>query len=180
MTASLFDATVWCGMLAAVVAALASIVFLRTRDFFYDSLALAVTEIGLVLLAVGIVAGSAAGHAASGLWWTWNARITAALVCFLLYAPYLMLRSAVEEPSRRASSAAIVSVLACFDIPVIVLAVGWWRARHVAVPDGMSPAALWLIVLVGVVGAAFSWMRLRKEQARRAADAARRGSQEIG
>ena len=53
MLASVFDASVWTALAAAAVAAAASILFLRTRDFFYDALALAVTEIGLLLLAVG-------------------------------------------------------------------------------------------------------------------------------
>ena len=180
MLAGLFDASVWCCLVAAAVAAVASILFLRTRNFFYDSLALAVTEIGLILLALGILTGAAAGHSATGLWWTWNTRLTAALVCFLLYAPYLMLRNAVEEPSRRAASAAIVAIFAFFDIPVIVLAVGWWRARHVTLPSGMATPAAWNVVLVALVCCTLSWMRLRKEQARRAADAARRTSQEIG
>jgi ABC-type transport system involved in cytochrome c biogenesis permease subunit len=74
MLASLFDASVWTALAAAAVAAIASILFLRTRNFFYDSLALAATEIGLVLLAAGIVAGSIAGRLAGGFWWTWDAR----------------------------------------------------------------------------------------------------------
>ena len=64
MLASLFDASVWAALVAAVVAAVASILFLRTRNFFYDSLALAATEIGLLLLAGGIVAGVAASRLA--------------------------------------------------------------------------------------------------------------------
>jgi hypothetical protein len=40
------------------VAAVASILFLRTRNFLYDSVALATSEIGLAILAAGIVAGT--------------------------------------------------------------------------------------------------------------------------
>jgi heme exporter protein C len=179
MIASLFDASVWAALLAASVAVVASILFLRTRDFFYDSLALAVTEIGLVLLAAGIVAGAIAGHSAGGLWWTWDARLTAGLLSWLLYAPYLMLRNAIEEPTRRAASAAIISIFAFFDVPAIAVAVHWWLARRTPGTHGLSVAAWWTILPIVLVGAALSWIRLRQEQRRRAMDAERRTAQEI-
>ena len=172
-----FGPSVYTSLLAALVAAVASIFFLRTRNFFYDSLALAATEIGLIVLAAGIIAGAVAGHTAAGFWWTWDARLTAALVCWLLYAPYLMLRHAIEEPTRRAASAAIVSIFACFDVPVIAIAVHWWLARR---GETVALAADWAVMVpVFVVGTAFAWLRLRKEQRRRVADAERRTAQEL-
>jgi heme exporter protein C len=175
MPAALFDASLWAALVAAAVAAGASAIFLRARDFFYDALALAVTEAGLLLLAAGIVAGAVAGHASAGLWWTWDARLTAALVCWLLYAPYLMLRHAIEEPSRRAASAAVESIFAFFDVPIIGIAVHWWLARHTAQASGAG----WYVAPVALLGAALAWIRLRREQRRRAADAERRTAQEI-
>jgi heme exporter protein C len=176
MLSALFDSSVWTALAAAGVAAIASILFLRSRNFLYDSLALATTEIGLVLLAAGIVAGAIAGRLAGGFWWTWDSRLTTALVGVLLYAPYLMLRRAIEEPTRRAASAAVVSIFALFDIPLIALAVNWWLARRtVAAPF----SAGWMILPVAIIGAALAWMRLRQEQQRRAQDAERRTAQEI-
>jgi heme exporter protein C len=176
MLASLFDASVWTGLVAAAVAAIASFLFLRTRDFFYDSLALAVTEIGLVLVAAGLVAGASASRLAGGFWWTWDSRLTSALIGFLLYAPYLMLRQAVEEPTRRASAAAVVAILAVFNVPLMMVAVNWWLAgRTKSVPI----AAGWLIVPMAVLGAVLAWIRLRHEQQRRVQDAERRTNQEI-
>ena len=176
MLSDLFAASVWTSVAAAAVAAIASILFLRTRNFLYDSLALAVTEIGLLLIAAGVVAAAIAGRAGGGLWWTWDARVTTALVGFLLYAPYLMLRRAIEEPTRRAASAAVVSIFAIFDLPIIAIAVNWWLARRAAMPPlGVS----WIIAPLAVLGAALSWVRLRHEQQRRARDAERRVAQEI-
>jgi len=176
MLAALFQASIWAAAAAAVVAVAASILFLRTRNFFHDALALAATEIGLLLLAAGILAGAAAGHAAQGLWWIWDPQLTAALACFLLYAPYLMLRRAIEEPSRRAASAAVASIFACFDVPLIALAVHWWLRSRPAAPGG---AAWPFLAPVALVAATLVAMRLRREQRRRAEDAARRSAQEI-
>ena len=50
------------------------------------------TEVGLAFLAGNLITGSIWGRVAWGIWWTWDARLTSALVCWLLYAGYLMLR----------------------------------------------------------------------------------------
>jgi heme exporter protein C len=176
MLASLFDASVWISLAAALLAAVASIIFLRTRNFLYDALALSATEAGLLLMAGGIVCGAAAGHGRAGLWWTWDARVTTALVGFLLYAPYLMLRRAIEEPTRRASSAAVVSIFAICNLPAIAAAVNWWLSRRTT----SGPIAVsWMILPLAVLGAALTWMRLGQEQRRRARDAERRIAQEM-
>ena len=172
----IFPATICFALLEAAVAMVASILFLRTRNFFYDSLALAATEIGLVILGLGIVAGTIGAHTTE-MWWTWDSRLTAALVCWLLYAPYLMLRNAVEEPTRRAASAAAVSIFAFFDIPVIVLAVDWWLRGH-GTAFRMTPE-WWVFAVLIIVGGVLTMTRLRKEQQRRAQDAERRESQTI-
>lgn len=176
MLGDLFAASVWTSLAAVTVAAVSSIVYLRTRNFLYDSLALAVTEIGLIVLAAGIVAGATASRIGAGLWWTWDARITAALIAFLLYAPYLMLRRAIEEPTRRAASAAVVSIFAIFNLPIIALAVNWWLSRRATtLPLSVS----WIVLPMAILAAALSWIRLRQEQQRRARDAERRTAQEI-
>ena len=60
-----------------------------------------------------------------------------------------MLRNAIEEPSRRASSAAIVSIFAFFDLPVRVLAVHWWLARRATAASGLQPAPWWIVLPCG-------------------------------
>ena len=62
---------------------------------------MAVTEVGLAFLAGNLVTGSIWGRVIWGIWWTWDARLTSALVCWLLYAGYLMLR----QRHRRADAA---------------------------------------------------------------------------
>src|SRR5512143_3171118 len=88
-------------LLGATVALIASVLFLATKNFKYDALAVAVTEVGLAFLAANLVTGSIWGRDIWGIWWTWDARLTSALVCWLLYAGYLMLRRAIEERTQR-------------------------------------------------------------------------------
>src|SRR5271167_3527665 len=57
----------------AMVAFIASALFLITKQFKYDALAVAVTEVGLAFLAGNLITGSIWGRVAWGIWWTWDA-----------------------------------------------------------------------------------------------------------
>jgi heme exporter protein C len=159
--------------LAAATALIASIGFLRTRNFRFDSLARAATETLLAFLAAGIVSGCFVIHSASGRWWTWDARLTAALVCWLLFATCLMLRQAVEEPSRRAAFAAGWTVFACLDVPLVVATAAWWKPGK-ALPIEWTWGRFGLLAAIAVVGGLFTVVRARQEEARRELDSRRR------
>ncbi|MGD0868136.1 MAG: cytochrome c biogenesis protein CcsA [Bryobacteraceae bacterium] len=166
---------------AAVVALVGSVAFLRTRNFLYDALALAATKTGFALLAAALAAGVLWSRTAAGVWWAWDTRLTAALVCGLVYAAYLMLRRAIEEPTERATSAAVVSIFAFLDAPLAAIAIAWWRARRALPPEGGPPPG-WGTLASGNVlamllaGAALTVILLRREERRRAQDAARRAA----
>ncbi len=165
-------------MAAAVVALAGSVVFLRTRNFLYDALALAATKTGFALLAAALAAGVLWSRDAAGVWWTWDTRLTTALVCGLVYAAYLMLRCAIEEPTERATSAAVVSVFAFLDVPLAAISIAGWRARRTlppeSAPPGWSALASWNALAMLLVGAALTVILLRREERRRARDAERR------
>src|SRR5579871_2323393 len=88
------------------VALVASIGFLVTKKYSYDSMAVAAVEVGTMFCALNLITGSIWGREAWGIWWAWDARLTSQLICFLLYAGYLILRPAIEEPTQRATFAA--------------------------------------------------------------------------
>ena len=99
-------------------------------QFQFDALAVAVTEVGLAFLAANLITGSIWGRVIWGIWWTWDARLTSALVCWLLYAGYLMLRRAIEEPTQRATFAAVFSIFCFIDVPIVIFSIKWWRTQH--------------------------------------------------
>jgi heme exporter protein C len=178
---SFFGSGALVAMAAAMVALVASVIFLRTRNFRYDALALAATETGFALLSMALAAGVVWSRTAAGVWWAWDTRLTAALVCGLVYAAYLMLRRAIEEPTERATSAAVVSVFAFLDAPLAVVAIAWWRQRRTLPPEGGAPPgwgapASWNAFAMLVLGAALTVILLRREERRRAQDAERRAA----
>jgi heme exporter protein C len=166
-----------------MVAFLASILFLITKKFQYDALAVAVTEVGLAFLAGNLITGSIWGRVAWGIWWAWDARLTSALVCWLLYAGYLMLRNAIEEPTQRATFAAVFSIFAFLDVPIVIFSIKWWRTQHPqpvfwggggGMPHDWAVVFGWQVLAVMLVGVVFTAVRLRQEEFQREIDSLRR------
>jgi heme exporter protein C len=112
------------------VAGTASAIYLTTKKLRYDGLAAAVTEVSLAFATVVLVTGSIWARIIWGVWWTWDARLTSMFVCWLLYAGYLMLRSAVEEPTQRAKFSAVLSLFAFTDVIIVWKSIEWWRNLH--------------------------------------------------
>jgi len=169
-------------MAAAAVALVASVLFLITRNFKYDALAVAVTEVGLAYLAANLITGSIWGRVAWGIWWTWDARLTSALVCWLLYAGYLMLRRAIEEPTQRATFAAVFSIFAFIDVPIVIFSIKWWRTQHPqpvfwgggSFPRDWTIVMMWNLLALLLLGTVMTMVRLRQEEAQREIDSLRR------
>lgn len=173
----------WTAIVAATVALVTSILFLVTKNFKYDAVAVASTEVGLAFLAVNLVTGSLWGHVIWGIWWTWDWRLTSALVCWLLYAGYLMLRHAVEEPTQRATFAAVFSIFAFLDVPIVVMSIRWFRTQHPSpvflsstgsFPHDWTMALLWNWVALLLIGIVMTVIRLGHEDTQREIDYVRR------
>src|ERR1043166_2272115 len=169
-------------MLCSFVALVASVLFLVTKNFRFDSLAVAVTETGLALLAGNLITGSIWGRVIWGIWWTWDARLTSALLCWLLYAGYLMLRRAIEEPTPRATFSAVFSIFAFLDVPIVIFSIKWWRTQHPqpvfwaggSIPKDWAGLAGWNWLAMILLAIVFTLVRLRQEQWQREIDSLRR------
>ncbi len=167
---------------AAAVALIASVLFLVTKNFLFDALAVAVTEVGLAFLAANLVTGSLWGRVIWGVYWAWDARLTSALVCWLLYAGYLMLRHAIEEPTQRATFAAVFSIFAFIDVPIVIFSIKWWRTQHPqpvfwgggSFPSDWLPYFLLNMLAMLLIGTVFTMTRLRQEESQRELDYLRR------
>ena len=169
-------------MLCSFVALLGSVMFLFTRNFKWDAIAVAVTEVGLAFLAANLVTGSIWARVIWGIWWTWDARLTSALVCWLLYAGYLMLRRSIEEPTQRATFAAVFSIFAFIDVPIVIFSIKWWRTQHPqpvfwgggSIPRDWFVLAGWNWLAMVLLASLMTAVRLRQENCQREIDALRR------
>ena len=111
----------------------ASIAYLATARREWDVLAASAAEIGELFATLVILTGMLWARAAWNTWWTWDPRLTTTLVLWLIYAAYLILRASVEDGVRRARYAAVVGIVGFIDVPVVFMAIRWWRTIHPAV-----------------------------------------------
>ena len=49
---------------------------------------------------------------------------------WLLYIAYLLLRTLIEEPERRALLSALFGIFAFLDVPLVYGSIRWWRTQH--------------------------------------------------
>lgn len=96
----------------------------------WDVLAVSAAEIGIVFCTITLITGSIWGRFAWGVWWTWDPRLTTTLVLWLIYVSYLMLRGLVEEESQRARLSAVFGIIGFIDVPIVFMAIRWWRTVH--------------------------------------------------
>src|SRR5437588_5023388 len=122
--------TAWLAYLAFVVVFLASVGWLWTRRPWFDALAVASAEIGVLFTGLFIVAGSVWAKPTWGVWWTWDPRLTTTAVLFVIYVGYLMLRTIQTDPLARARQSAVVGIVGFVDIPIVNQSVTWWRSLH--------------------------------------------------
>jgi len=108
----------------------ASIAYLRTRAPKWDWLAVSSAELGVPFISVMLITGSIWAHPVWGIWWTWDARLTSTFVLWVLYVCYLILRTLIDDPERRAVVSAVFSIFAAFDVPFVYFSIWFFRTQH--------------------------------------------------
>ncbi len=120
----------WTGFVAFFIVFVASIAYLRKRAPQWDWLAVSAAEIGVAFFTVVLTTGPIWAKPVWGIWWTWDARLTSTFVLWLLYVSYLLLRTLVSEPERRALISAVFGIFAFLDVPLVYLSIWLWRTQH--------------------------------------------------
>ena len=120
----------WLGMLGWGVMTVAALGTLVWRHPLADVAAKAAAPIGAAFTLMCLVTGSLWGRPMWGTYWVWDARLTSVLVLFLLYLGVIALWRTVEDPSRAARAAAILTLVGAIDLPIIKFSVDWWNTLH--------------------------------------------------
>ena len=107
-----------------------SIVYLRSGSTFWDLLAGAAAEIGVVFSAFLVISGALWGRPTWGVYWQWDPRLTSTTVMFLMYLGYLALRRLDLPPDVRSRRAAVLGIVSFANVIVVRYSVQWWRGLH--------------------------------------------------
>jgi heme exporter protein C len=119
----------WMAMFTAVfVSGGASVMVLATRSRRADAVAVASAELVVVFGLIGLLTGPLWGIKAWGVWWSWDPRGTSALVLWLVFQSYLLLRRFGGPGSERLAAA--VALFGMCNVPFVYWSVNLWRTLH--------------------------------------------------
>jgi len=131
----------WVGMLGFLVAAIAGIAYLRTKDSKWDIVEVSAVEIGMVFALINVITGSIWARPIWNTWWTWDPRLTTATIMLLIYAAYLLLRAGIEDPNRRARFGAVYAIIGFLSVPLTFFSARLYRTIHPVVIGTNQPGA---------------------------------------
>jgi heme exporter protein C len=120
----------WIAYLAFFFVFVFSIRYLIGRKIDDDIRAHACAEVGVVFCTLVLITGPIWARPVWGVWWTWDARLTTALVLWMIYVGYLMLRAYMTDPDQRARFSAVLGIVGFLDVPIVHMSVRWWRTLH--------------------------------------------------
>ncbi len=166
------------------VALVASGLYLATGALKYDAFAAGVTEVAVAFASVNLATGMIWARYAWGIWWAWDARLTSMLACWLIYAGYLILRRAIDEPTQRARLSAFLSIFGCVDVGFVYKSIEWFRTQHPApvlsirqgggMGPGMESPIYWNWLAMLCIASLLVIVRMRQEDVSREIDSLRR------
>ena len=120
----------WLSMMCYAVMAIAALGTLVWRHPLADVALKSAAPIGATFTALALVTGSLWGKPMWGTWWVWAARLTSVFVLFIMYLGIIALTRALDDPSRSARAAAIITLVGAINLPIIKFSVEWWNTLH--------------------------------------------------
>jgi len=113
---------------SAIVSGVASAGYLKTRRGGWDDVAAASAWLTVVFGAITLTTGPIWARPAWGVWWTWEARLTTALLLWLIFVAYGIVRRFGGPGSDRL--AAGLAVFGSINVPLVYYSVNVWRTMH--------------------------------------------------
>jgi heme exporter protein C len=143
----------WLSMMIYTVMAISALGTLVWRHPLADVALRSAAPIGATFTVLALFTGSIWGKPMWGTWWVWDARLTSVFILFLIYLGLVALTRALDDPSRSARMAAVMTLVGFTIIPIIKFSVDWWNTLHqpasVLRLDGptMDAAYLWPLLI---------------------------------
>ncbi len=92
-----------------------------------DHYAVAGAELAVVFGLIVLITGPLWARKAWGVWWEWDVKLTLALVVWLIFVAYLLLRRYGGPGSEKL--AAGVGMFGVANMPFVYWSVNWWRTH---------------------------------------------------
>ncbi len=153
----------WWAFVSFFFAALFGGFYLFKKEQCFNILSHANAEVGFLLATLTLITGSLWGKHSWGVWWTWDPKLTTALILWFIFASYLIVRSMPMPKEQKNNICAVIAIIGFLDVPLVFLATRLWRSIHPAVfhsgGTGLEPEMVHTIVFC-VLSFVFLWFWL--------------------
>lgn len=119
-----------CALLCFTVVLVGGIAYLAGKKLFWDHLAAASAEVGLVCATVLNLTGSVFSREQWGVWWTPDPRLITSAILWFLYVAYLILRASITSTRRKAQICAVFGIVAFLDVPMVYISARFLKGMH--------------------------------------------------
>lgn len=113
---------------SSIVCGLASVLYLARRRPGADYVALAAAELVVVFGLIMLITGPLWARKAWGVWWAWEPRLVMALVMWMIFVAYLLLRRFGGAGAELLAAA--VGLFGMAVSPFVYWSVDLWRTMH--------------------------------------------------
>jgi heme exporter protein C len=120
----------WMSMLLYLVMAFWAAIGWAFNARLASMVARAVAPTGAMFTVLALWTGALWGKPTWGTWWVWDARLTSELILLFLYAGFLAIVAAIDDPRRADKAGALVAIVGSVNVPIIYFSVRWWNTLH--------------------------------------------------
>ena len=120
----------WLSMMCYTIMSMSAIGTLVWRHPLADVAGKTAAPLGAAFTLIALVTGSLWGKPMWGTYWVWDARLTSVFILFLMYLGLIALNRAMDDPSKAARVASILTLVGFVNIPIIKFSVDWWNTLH--------------------------------------------------
>lgn len=122
--------------IGATACFLGSVGYLLKGTERWDALAQAGAAVSVVMGLIMLVTGTLWAAKSWGYYWTWDPRLTTALLSWLIYVAYEVLRAFSGDGAGERKFAAALGILGAANLPIIHYSVQKWGGQHPTVVTG--------------------------------------------
>jgi len=157
-------ASAWISYLAFGVTFVAGLLYLKSKDLKWDTIAFSSAEIGVIFCTLGIITGSLWAKPVWGVFWRWeDIKLFITLVLWLVFIAYLALRANAKSRTSKANLSAVFGIIGFICIPLSFGANRIWQQYHPTIlvsSEGSLQASMAFALVFSVFAFTFLYIYL--------------------
>lgn len=110
----------WIATIAYLLSMIYGIGYLRKRTLESDDISVSMASVGTIYAILATLTGAVWAKFNWGSFWNWDPRQTSIFILLLIYGAYFLLRSTIDDASRRARLSSAYAIVAFATVPFLV------------------------------------------------------------